>query len=107
MAEKKRKCESANDTQRLKARMAARRRLESKDRAPSLLCVFVSPESKNQCDSEIAQVDGRELRRADGESLEEFTQRVEGEMPVNRPGLGILWPADSPTVNATREREGQ
>lgn len=89
MIKNKDKTNSANDT--LKARGAARVYLGSKCVPPSLLVTFANPKT-GRCDSRAATIGDREFTRGEGETAEVFQARVRGELPMNSPVLGVMWP---------------
>jgi len=84
------------------SRAAARMLLQDPHTPPSLIAEFCVPAVRDEldnrqgipvvCDSQLASIANRELRRHKNESLEVFRQRVSDALPGLGTGLAILWP---------------
>jgi len=92
------------DKKDARLRMEARAKLADPSRHPSFIMVTVKPRWENgsivqppiRCDSWVARIDGREIRRQLDESYEQFEARVASYLPVNGlPGYAIMEPLES------------
>jgi hypothetical protein len=97
----------------LESRVAARVFLAKPSKPPNMLVSFVAPGPRDQndqlvgppsdCDSHRASiglaVDAKSILRFAEESLADFKERVEGELPVTGGSIVIFWADDEPREN--------
>jgi hypothetical protein len=84
----------------LKARIAARARLEDPDLPPSLSVVFCNPGDAGENASRRATASGgglsepKDFSRLDGESFDAFETRIKNSLPIFPPTMVVFWTDD-------------
>lgn len=81
----------------VESRVKARAKLLGLGQPPSIVVRFVGKDGFGT-DAVRATIGEKELTRVDGETFEAFEARVRKLLPVNRPGVAIIWSTTSQSI---------